>query len=75
VWKQLGRLLGLADQPSPADTEYDPVYGLPLRAVDEWLARNPRLREQSAARLPLLKPADILAPTKTSFAKEKAGVP
>jgi hypothetical protein len=73
--KWFGRLLGLADQPSPADTEYDPVYGLPLRAVDEWLARNPRLRQQSAARLPLLKPAAILAPIKTSFSVEQAGVP
>jgi hypothetical protein len=37
---------GPADQPEPTPTEYDPVYGLPRRAVEEWLARNPRLRQE-----------------------------
>jgi hypothetical protein len=30
---------------SSAD-EFDPVYGLPRRAVDEWLARNPQLQRE-----------------------------
>ncbi len=35
------------DKDGPAQRpEYDPVYGLPRRAVEEWLARNPRLREE-----------------------------
>ncbi len=25
---------------------FDPVYGLPKHAIDEWLARNPKLREE-----------------------------
>jgi hypothetical protein len=28
------------------DGEYEPVYGLPKRSVEEWLARNPQLRER-----------------------------
>jgi hypothetical protein len=31
------------------DVEYDPVYGLPRRSVEEWLARNPRLRKEYEA--------------------------
>jgi GrpB-like predicted nucleotidyltransferase (UPF0157 family) len=35
------------DKARPAQhPEYEPVYGLPRRAVEEWLARNPRLREE-----------------------------
>ena len=26
--------------------EFDPVYGLPRHAVEEWLARNPYLRKR-----------------------------
>ncbi len=37
---------GPADQPEPAPPEYEPVYGLPRRAIEAWLARNPRLRKE-----------------------------
>ena len=36
---------GCARKPEQ-EPEYDPVYGLPRRAVEDWLARNPRLREE-----------------------------
>jgi hypothetical protein len=42
---RLWKLFGMADESGP-DGEYDPVYGLPRRAVEEWLAHNPRFREQ-----------------------------
>lgn len=44
--KKLEKFFGMADESAPSSTEYDPVYGLPKRAVREWLARNPRLREE-----------------------------
>lgn len=25
---------------------FEPIYGLPKRSLDEWLSRNPRLKEQ-----------------------------
>jgi hypothetical protein len=35
------------DRDSSAEqSPYEPVYGLPRRAVEEWLARNPRLKEE-----------------------------
>jgi hypothetical protein len=58
--KLLRRLFGMDSEAASPQTEYDPVYGLPQRAVDEWLARNPRLREEYTveawlARNPLLR--------------------
>ena len=50
--KRLWRLLGLTTPVRPVDTTFDPVYGLPQRAVDDWLARNPRLRKPSEAMPP-----------------------
>ena len=44
--KQLARLFGLTPESASTDTEFDPVYGLPKRAIEEWLERNPRLREE-----------------------------
>jgi hypothetical protein len=73
--KRLWRFLGLTDHLRPVDTEYDPVYGLPLQAIDEWLARNPRLRKQSEVRLRVVIPADVLAPAMPPLTQEKAGVP
>jgi len=40
------RIFGMAAESASSDPEFDPVYGLPRRAVEEWLARNPRLREE-----------------------------
>lgn len=46
MFRWLSKSLGLIrDDPTP-QTEYDPVYGLPRRAVEEWLARNPQLKEE-----------------------------
>jgi hypothetical protein len=42
----LWRLFGWAAESSSPTVEYDPVYGFPRRAVEEWLARNPQLREE-----------------------------
>jgi hypothetical protein len=43
---RFAKLFGVgADSTSPSG-EYEPVYGLPRRRVEEWLACNPHLREQ-----------------------------
>jgi hypothetical protein len=26
--------------------KFEPIYGLPTRSLDEWLSRNPRLKEE-----------------------------
>jgi hypothetical protein len=44
--ERLWRFFRVPAQSYSPPTEYDPVYGLPKRAVEEWLARNPRLREK-----------------------------
>ncbi|MDB5310451.1 MAG: Lactate 2-monooxygenase [Gemmataceae bacterium] len=49
--RRLSRLLGTAGPDPPGDVDYDPVYGLPRHAVEEWLARNPQLREEYEAAL------------------------
>lgn len=72
---RFGRLLGLGDHEPPAEAQYDPVYGLPLRAVDAWLARNPRLRKQCPTRLLASKLADKVAPDSIPLTQEKSGIP
>jgi hypothetical protein len=68
--KRLGRLLGLADRPYPVDTEFDAVYGLPLRAFEKWLTRNPRLGKPCEVRLAGVKPADVLASTMATHTRK-----
>ena len=46
MWASLLRLFKPSGGSDPMWHEYDPVYGLPGRALDEWLARNPALREE-----------------------------
>jgi hypothetical protein len=46
--KKLERFLGKGIEFESSAEEYDPVYGLPRRAVQEWLAHNPRLRKEYA---------------------------
>ena len=46
--KRLGALFGVAARPPSPYEEFEPVYGFPRREVEEWLARNPRLREEYA---------------------------
>jgi hypothetical protein len=43
------KLVGLSNGSDFTRDEYDPVYGLPRRAVDEWVARNPTLKTEYAA--------------------------
>ena len=50
MWNWLAKLFGKQDGPASPPVEYDPVYGLPRRAVEEWLARNPQLREEYKVR-------------------------
>jgi hypothetical protein len=49
--RSLLRLVGLSGGIDPNREKYDPVYGLPQRAVDEWLARNPEIRDEYEATL------------------------
>jgi len=47
----LGRFFSTGDESTSSAAEYDPVYGLPIKSVERWLARNPRLREEYEAEL------------------------
>jgi hypothetical protein len=42
-------------------SRFEPIYGLPRRSLDEWLARNPQLRKEYeielAARLRRTQPS------------------
>jgi hypothetical protein len=49
--KRLARFFGLSAESVPANREFEPVYGLPRRSVEEWLARNPELRATYEAEL------------------------
>jgi hypothetical protein len=46
MFRRLLKLLGFSRDDSIPQPEYDPVYGLPRRSLEEWLARNPQLREE-----------------------------
>ena len=48
--KSLSRLLGIA-QKRPEPPEFEPIYGLPRRSLDAWLARNPKLKQEYEAKL------------------------
>lgn len=49
MWRLLKRLFARGDR--PPQIEYDPIYGLSQRAVDAWLARNPKLKAEYEAEL------------------------
>jgi hypothetical protein len=51
MWGALLRLFGGSGGTDPVRDRYDPVYGLPRRAVEEWLARNPGIRDEYEAEL------------------------
>lgn len=44
------QLCGLVNSPTTAD-DYDPVFGLPKRSLEEWLARHPSMRPKYDAEL------------------------
>jgi hypothetical protein len=48
--EEILRMKRPTSRPSPG-VEYEPVYGLPKHEVEEWLLRNPRLREKYEAEL------------------------
>jgi hypothetical protein len=48
MFQWLRKLLGRESEPVSAATDYDPVYGLPQHAVEDWLAHNPRLKKEYA---------------------------
>jgi hypothetical protein len=49
---KLLQLCGLVNSPTTAD-DYDPVFGLPKRSLEEWLARHPSMRPKYDAELKL----------------------
>ena len=57
--KPLLRLFGMAGRPASPPEEYEPVYGFPRQRVEEWLARNPLLRQEYASELLARKAARV----------------
>jgi hypothetical protein len=51
MWREWLRLIGLSDSADPIGDQYDPVYGLPRRSLEEWLARNPDVKDEYEAEL------------------------
>jgi hypothetical protein len=47
---RLWNLFGAAAEPAALDGDYEPVYGFPRLAVEEWLAHNPQLRKEYEVR-------------------------
>ena len=47
---KLLQLCGLVNSPTTADN-FDPVFGLPKRSLEEWLARHPSMRTKYDAEL------------------------
>lgn len=50
MWKSLLRWFGIADR-EELEEHFDPIYGLPYPALNEWLSRNPQLQEEYDAEL------------------------
>jgi hypothetical protein len=69
----LRRLLGLGGESPPWPNEYEPVYGLPRQAVEEWLARNPRLREEYEVEAWLARNPPLRAEYEAAVRQRKAG--
>jgi hypothetical protein len=49
--ERLWRRFGKNGRSTSPDGEYEPVYGLPRHEVEQWLERNPHLREKYEAEL------------------------
>jgi len=49
MFRWLEWCLGLSRRNASNSSEYDLVYGLPRRAIDDWLAMNPRLAAEHKA--------------------------
>jgi hypothetical protein len=50
MWKRLLRLARHTRHEATLD-KFDPVYGLAKEAIDEWLSRNPALKQRHEAEL------------------------
>lgn len=50
MFKSLLRRLGIMNDPLEPN-RFEPIYGFPTRSIDEWLARNPKLKEKYDAEL------------------------
>ncbi len=48
--ESLLRFCGIVKDKERLD-EFESVYGLPVRSLDEWLSRNPALKKDYAAKL------------------------
>jgi hypothetical protein len=46
MWGSLLRLVGLSAGTDPDRDQYDPVHGLQRRAIEQWLERNPAIRDE-----------------------------
>jgi hypothetical protein len=53
MFKSLLRFFGIVEDVGAAK-EFDPIYGLPRRSLDEWLSRNPALKKDHEAALLIL---------------------
>lgn len=49
MWRSCSKLFGATAGAGRARGQYDPVYGLPRRAVEDWLARNPAIKRDYEA--------------------------
>jgi hypothetical protein len=48
--KSLLRFFGIVKDDSELDN-FEPIYGLPKRSLDEWLSRNPAFKEKYESEL------------------------
>ena len=50
MFKSFFRFLGINNGETGLD-KFEPIYGLPICSLDEWLSRNPALKRDYEARL------------------------
>lgn len=50
MFKSLLRRLGIMNG-TLEPNKFDPIYGFPTRSIDEWFARNPKLKADYDAEL------------------------
>jgi hypothetical protein len=60
-----------SDAPPQEQSEYEPVYGMTPRQLEEWLAHNPQLRPEYEDQLRRLKraPEHLTSPTGAKIPK------
>src|SRR4051794_33343579 len=74
--KSLLRFFGIIKDEGALD-QFEPIYGLPTRSLDEWLSRNPGLQKEHEkelkARLQLSRCARLSDPTGPELGRRAAG--